>query len=232
MTPAARPSRVRIAATGAQLEQSLSELQLKNERLEAFASVVSHDLRNPLNVASGSIEHYRETKEEVNLDRIERALERMEQIIDDVLTLAKAGDTVGQLTEVDLEMVCEQAWDNVETRDATLVVDVSGRIMADQSRLQRALENLFRNAIDHVGPTVTVTVGELSGGFFVEDDGPGIDPDRRESVFDVGDDQADGFGLGLPIVGTIVKTHGWKIDITNADTGGARFEIIGIDFVE
>jgi signal transduction histidine kinase len=74
---------------------------------------------------------------------------------------------------------------------------------------------------------VTVTVGDLAddAGFFVADDGPGIPPDERETVFEAGHSTApDGTGFGLAIVDGIADAHGWTVRVTDSATGGARFE--------
>ena len=102
---------------------------------------------------------------------------------------------------------------------------------ADERRLQRLFENLYRNAVEHGGEDVTVTVGDIDGeGFFVADDGPGIPPDERDRVFQSGySGDEDGTGFGLAIVERIVEAHGWAIHVTESDTGGARFEITGLE---
>jgi len=76
------------------------------------------------------------------------------------------------------------------------------------------------------GSGTTVTVGDIPGGFIVEDDGEGISAADRESLFEFGystDD--DGTGIGLAVVKRIVDAHGWLIDVDESDSGGARFEI-------
>ena len=80
-----------------------AELARQNERLDEFASVVSHDLRNPLNVAQGNLELARETGEAAYQERVAAALDRMDELIDDVLTLARNGRTVDEFRPVDLE---------------------------------------------------------------------------------------------------------------------------------
>jgi signal transduction histidine kinase len=103
--------------------------------------------------------------------------------------------------------------------------------MADRERLAQLLENLVRNAVQHGGDDVTVTVGDLEGGFFIEDDGPGIPIGDRDRVFDTGySTETGGTGFGLSIVSTIVQAHGWRMTLTDGETGGARFEITGIRF--
>jgi signal transduction histidine kinase len=74
-----------------------------------------------------------------------------------------------------------------------------------------------------------VTVGDLDGGFYVEDDGPGVPEDDRESVFTAGYSTADdGTGFGLSIVKQVTDAHGWSIALTESGAGGARFEITGV----
>ncbi|MDZ7849605.1 MAG: PAS domain S-box protein [Halodesulfurarchaeum sp.] len=209
------------------------ELELRNERLDEFASVVSHDLRNPLNVARGRIELARETGETTHLEAAQSATDRSLDLVGDMLSLARAGKRVQQLEVVDLGDLCRTGWEHVETSEATLAVDVDGRIRADRSRLEQLLENLLRNAIDHGGPSVTITVGSLSDGFFVADDGPGIPESDRENVFEAGHStREDGTGFGLSIVQEIAEAHDWEIAITDSESGGARFEITGVEWAE
>jgi signal transduction histidine kinase len=66
----------------------------------------------------------------------------------------------------------------------------------------------------------------------VADDGPGIPPERRDLVFEHGfTDSPDGTGFGLAIVRSIVEAHGWTVSVTESETGGARFEVRGVDRV-
>ncbi|MCL9814818.1 two-component system sensor histidine kinase NtrB [Natranaeroarchaeum aerophilus] len=207
-------------------------LQEKNERLESFASVVSHDLRNPLGVASAYVEIAQETDTEAvdELVEVERSLDRMERIIDDLLWLARTGNQVGEQELLDLAAVVEDAWETTETADATLVVDSTGWIRADYDRLMQLLENLFRNAIQHGGEDVTVRVGRIEGGWYVEDSGPGIDADLTEEIFSPGMSTEElGTGLGLYIVKSVAEGHGWEIAVGTSTDGGARFEFTGID---
>jgi signal transduction histidine kinase len=207
-------------------ERTLAE---QNERLEAFASVVSHDLRNPLNVVTGSLELAATEVDSDHVDRATRAASRMEVLIDRMLTLARAGEDIGETRPVRLGLVAERAWDAIDAPEAALRVgDGLGRVDADPDRLQEAFENLFRNSVEHGGDDVTVRVGPTDDGFRVADDGPGIPPDRRESVFDRGYTADDGTGLGLSIVRRIVDAHGWSVRAGAADGGGARFDVTGV----
>ena len=101
--------------------------------------------------------------------------------------------------------------------------------------MAQALENLFRNAIEHGGESVTVTIGVLDDkrGFYVADDGPGIPEAEREDVFDSGYTTSnDGTGFGLAIVSRICAAHGWDITATESESGGARIEITGVESIE
>ena len=207
------------------------ELQRQNERLEEFASVVSHDLRNPLNVAEGRLELARTEHDSDQLAEAESALERCQALVDDLLSLAREGAVVAETEPVSLEAVAERCWASVETGDATLHVDTDRAVMADRSRLKQLLENLVRNAIDHAGPGVTVEAGPLADGFYVADDGSGIGSDDREAVFESGYSTVpDNTGFGLAIVSEIANAHGWDVTVAESASGGARLEITGVQF--
>lgn len=209
------------------------QLQRQNERLNEFASVVSHDLRNPLNIAEGNIDLAREEHDSDNLATARRALDRIRALIDDLLTLAREGDDVGDVEPVALSSLVEVCWGHVETGDASLRTDLSRTVVADRSRLQQLVENLIRNSIEHGGDGVTVTVGDLSDGFYVEDDGTGIPAEHRDSIFEAGySTSRSGTGFGLRIVKQVAEAHGWQVHLAESETGGARFEITGVEFAE
>jgi len=209
------------------------ELTRQNERLEKFTSVVSHDLRNPLNMVEGRLELAKTECDSEDLVEAEAALNRCQTLVNDLLTLAREGQSVAKTETVSLENVTEQSWATVETADATLNTNAEQAVAADQSRLQQLLENLIRNAIDHAGPDVTVEVGGLEDGFYVADDGPGIPEDDREQVFESAYSTVqDNTGFGLAIVSEIVDAHGWDITVTESKVGGARFEITGVRILD
>jgi len=217
------------------------ELKRKNERLEQFASVVSHDLQSPLNVADLRLELAMRECDSEHLEDVALAIDRMETLTGDLLTLAQAGQRVDEVEPVDLAALVRTCWQTVETADATLAVETGRTVRADRNRLQQLLANLVGNAVKHGSTSsrarsddaVTVTVGGLKNGFYVVDDGPGIPPEEREQVFEHGYTTAeDGTGFGLAIVADIVEAHGWEIDVTESDEGGARFEVTGVESVE
>ncbi|WP_343218024.1 PAS domain S-box protein [Haloplanus halophilus] len=125
------------------------ELEREKERLDEFTSIVSHDLRSPLNVAKGQAELARETGDFDHLDAVIRAHERMESLIDDLLTLARSGQHIDDVESVPVGDLAENCWLNTETNGATLDVRTERTVRADRSRLQQLLENLLRNAVEH-----------------------------------------------------------------------------------
>ncbi|GGK81653.1 PAS domain S-box protein [Haloarcula sebkhae] len=208
------------------------ELEQQNEQLEQFASVVSHDLRNPLTVARGQLELLREESDSEHIDAIDSAHQRMDTLIDDLLTLARDGASPASPVVVDLEPFVQTCWQNVDTRAATLHTDIDRSIRADESRLRQLFENLVRNAIEHGGDDVTVTVGELPDGFYVADDGHGIPVADHGDVFDAGySTAAEGTGFGLSIVKQVADAHGWTVRVVSGTDGGARFEFTDVDTV-
>jgi signal transduction histidine kinase len=128
------------------------ELKRQNERLERFASVVSHDLRNPLSVISGRADVAREADDVApHLDSIVESADRMGEIIDDVLALTRGDDELTR-ESVALDDLAREAWNHIDTGEATLTVTADETIRADRSQLCQAFENLFRNAVEHGSP--------------------------------------------------------------------------------
>jgi len=245
---------IEAAFTRADREQrrreQAAQLERQNERLDRFASIVSHDLRNPLHIAATRAALAREEHDSEHIASVEDALDRMETIIEDTLSLARQGRTVEETEPVPLSKVASRSWDQVETRGAPLEIVSDGVVEADPDRLRNVFENLFRNAVEHSstsppsnaddeaisqeadgGPEPPcVRIGTLESGFYVEDTGSGIPPENREEVFDLGySSEPDGTGFGLAIVEEIVESHDWAIRVTESDAGGARFEITGVE---
>ena len=211
------------------------ELERQNERLEEFASVVSHDLRSPLAIADARLEMAREEPGGGHLDHVERSLGRMDDLIGDLLTLAREGESVTETEAVEFAETIDRCWERVETANATLRTDLEGGVEADRTRLGQLFENLIRNAVEHAGDDVTITVGELDGeaGFYFEDDGPGIAPEERDRAFEAGYSTRDGgTGFGLSIVRDVAEAHGWETRLTEGVDGGARIGVTGVAFRE
>ncbi|MFD1646051.1 PAS domain S-box protein [Haloarchaeobius litoreus] len=202
------------------------ELVRQNERLDRFTSAVSHDLRNPLQLARGRFELLEEECTSEHTEDIEFALDRMDTLIDDLLAFARFGDEAMEVEPVDLSELVRTCWTTVETADATLIVGTERSVDADRDRLQQLFENLIRNSVEHGGRDITVTVGDTEAGFYVADDGPGIPASERDDVFEAGYSTAEaGTGFGLNIVKEMVDAHDWTVRISESDDGGARFDV-------
>ena len=215
-----------------ELRHQQTALERQNERLNEFAGIVSHDLRNPLAVAKGRIGLAMEESDSEHLPPIATALDRMDQIIDRTLTLARQGQVVGETEPVALADLVKGCWLNIEADAATLTLADPPTVLADPERLPHLFENLFRNAVEHGGQSVGIEVGGLPDGFYVEDDGPGIPEADRSLAFKVGYSTSEtGTGLGLGIVREIAEAHGWRLSVAEGSAGGARFEFIGVDLV-
>jgi signal transduction histidine kinase len=233
---------------GYELERQAVESRLRRERdrLDEFAAVISHDLRNPLNTAMGYANLLEADAKASDgrldegiteqIDALRTALDRMDALTEEVLTLARNGSVVEGSTPVALTDVARNAWATTDTDDASLRItdEATGTdVLADAGRLQQLFENVFRNAAEHAGPAPTVTVGTLTdrAGFWVADDGPGIPPADRDRVFEAGyTTEKAGTGFGLGIVERVAEAHGWTVSVAGDDSDGARFEVWGVEF--
>jgi PAS domain S-box-containing protein len=239
------------------------ELERQNERLEAFASAVSHDLRNPLNVANGHLNIARDRyPDDDALAEVATSHSRMSELIDDVLSLARQGESVTETEPFDLELAARRAWETVSTGSSSLTVRTTVTVVADESRTRQLFENTFRNSVEHGStgsrPRADDSVGHGSTGRGAESDAvdehrAGVDvtvgvladgdgfyvaddgpglPDDV-NVFESGATTDDnGTGLGLAIVSEVVDAHGWTVEATASAAGGARFEVTGVEFVD
>lgn len=199
-------------------------------RLERIATILSHDFTGPLTVARGSLELAEETGDTAYFERAHKAIDRIEHLVDGIGRMAAADGEFPREELVELRHVVEEVWPSIEHADATLTYDGSRTLLADEHALAQLVMNLLSNAVEYGGPGVTITVGTLDDGFFIEDDGPGIEPALRADAFEWGHTTGDGHkGIGLSIAHQIASAHGWDIIVTEGDAGGARFEVTGVD---
>ncbi|MFC6721598.1 histidine kinase N-terminal 7TM domain-containing protein [Halobacteriaceae archaeon SHR40] len=216
-------------------------LERKNEQLDRFAGMISHDLRNPLTVAKLRLELAQKEFGSEDLNAVQDAHDRMETMIGDLLTLAKTGETIDATERFSFADIARDAWKNADVGDCEFETSIPETvdIVADRDRLLHVFENLYRNAADHNETTVTVRVGLLNEhepatdwsqqpGFFIEDSGHGIPLKQQANIFEEGyTTSSTGSGYGLSIVHDIVEAHGGDIRVSNGPGGGARFEVTG-----
>lgn len=206
----------------------------RRELLEEFNSlgnVMAHDMKNPLQTVRGRLELAIETSDTEHVEAAMSSLERAEKLVDDVAGVLTSGMVVGEREEIDVESVCKNVWEALDRcgEDDTIEIEDSLTVRGDKSAVTRMFDNLLGNSMEHGETPVGVRVGELEDGFYIEDNGPGIPNENREQVFEQGfstKESDTGTGMGMASVRQIVLAHGWRIDITDADTlDGVRFEI-------
>jgi len=210
------------------------------EPLERAVSTLTHEMMDKLMIANSRLEAARESPDPERFDELAAVHDRIEAFTEEVARYIRTGERVPDRERIDLEAAAERAWRLVEAPDVELRCPDRPEIIADGEMLSELLENLFRNCAEHGFPddrsgagTKVVRVGRLGAraGFYVEDNGQGIDPKQGASVFDPGTTTAaDGSGHGLCICRGVASAHGWAIDATDAADGGARFEITGVEF--
>ncbi|WP_128478686.1 sensor histidine kinase [Halorussus pelagicus] len=207
------------------------ERQRENDRLDSFASMVAHELRNPLHIAQLYQEQAAEGDESA-AEEVAVALDRIEAIIDVILVTARGTKSVIDWEPVSLTDAAAEVWAEMGAADAELVVETDRTVETDSIHLRHLLENLFSNAVEHGGSEVTVSVGDLPDGFYVADDGEGIPVAEREQVFEAGyTTDETGIGLGLTFVKRLADTYDWQCRVAESDAGGARFEFTNVEIV-
>lgn len=240
-----REARRRLEALNADLERRVdertTEVQALNAELDAFASTVSHDLRSPLSAARLSVATIRNglaADDETQLqrvDRIDRSLLRMEDLITRLLAEARSA-RAPDLAPVDLHDVLDAVLEDLapDLVDARVDVEPLPTVRADATLMRQVLQNLLANAARYraerplvlrVAPAKAATMH----GFAVHDNGIGIDPEQAHRLFDRhhrGSDTGDGLGLGLATCRRIVERHGGTIHATGQPGIGSTFTVL------
>ncbi|GAD51940.1 hypothetical protein MBEHAL_0700 [Halarchaeum acidiphilum MH1-52-1] len=220
-------------------ERKRREATLRDQKaeLEEFADVLSHDLRNPLQVAKAQLalgRHADDAAErEEFFDTVDESLDRINVIIEDMLARARDEEDAESLDTLLLHAVARAAWETVATADATLALpEGTWQVRANRSRLRQLFENLFRNAVEHGGASAAVRVGVLDGGagFYVDDDGPGFDDGMKARA--VTSEGPVGGHYGLHIVESVASEHGWGMRLADGVEGGARVEFRDVALAE
>ncbi|MGB9008536.1 MAG: ATP-binding protein [Candidatus Acidiferrales bacterium] len=232
-----------------ELEQRVNfrtaELEAANKELEAFSYSVSHDLRAPLRHIDGfsrilleSCGSKLDPSEQRYIHQICQAAERMGNLIDDLLKLARVGQQV-----LDLKPVC--LGDLVAQVRAEFEADTHGRqirwnvaelprVICDEGLIKQVFSNLIGNAIKYTRRTsdVVIEVGQTLAGdtpaFFVRDNGAGFDMKYADKLFAAfqrlhTDAEFEGTGIGLATVRRIVHRHGGRIWTEAEPCKGATF---------
>lgn len=238
-----------VATLAESFDHMLDRLEGAFGRQREFVSDASHELRTPLTVLRGQIELLAGDKDDPEkrrraVDASLREIDHMNRLVDDMLVLARAesGELVQKQSIVlqDFFLDLERDLPILGERNYTVDAPRHGYLEADEERLSQVLRNLVRNAVSHTaqGGRITVRAVPQDGWlqFSVSDDGPGISPQKLESIFDrfyrtdTGRSRDEGgSGLGLAIARAIVEAHGGRIWASSAEPGGAMicFELPG-----
>jgi PAS domain S-box-containing protein len=231
-----------LARAAAQLEQRNAELERSNRELEQFASIVSHDLKSPLQVVRGFVELLGRDADDDTQTYVNAALRgasRMDRLIDDLLAYARAGQRPATYVPVDLDTIAAEVVADsaaiIDETGAALTVEPLPTVIGDPTQLRQLLQNLVTNAIKFHGPDAapSVTVSSSDGGdewtIVVEDNGIGIAPEHRDEIFNMftrlqhGD--RPGSGIGLAICARVVANHGGRIWVEDNEPRGTRVHV-------
>jgi PAS domain S-box-containing protein len=222
------------------------ELQRRNDEMQQFVYTISHDLKSPLVTCKGFMGLMKEDAQagrwDVVLDsvgRIERAIQRMGDLIEDLLELSRIGVIRNEPEEVDVGQMVQAIADELADRlqqagGSVRIQDDLPHVMADRVRLAEVFENLLSNAIKYGcrnGSGVIVVGGKQDSQeiqFFVRDDGPGIAKEFHRKVFGLFqrlESNQEGTGVGLAAVARIMETHGGRAWVESTPGHGATFWI-------
>ena len=231
----------------AERERFIAELENKNNELERFTYTASHDLKAPLITIRGFLEYLEEDihsadteRIKSDMDRILGAADKMQNLLDDLLELSRAGRMLNEPEMVSFEAIAQDAVNLVAGNIAAQGVQVEiaaglPTVCGDRTRLTQVMQNLIDNAVKFMGDQAEprIEIGQQGMDpdghpiFFVRDNGIGIDPKHQERVFGLFnklDPKTKGTGIGLALVKRIIETHGGKIWMESEGTGkGSTF---------
>ena len=214
-------------------EQRSHELAYQNNRLEHVARMLAHELRNPLAIATG-YHQLSQPRNEDAAEKVQHAHERIEEMIDIILLNVRESKVSVSNKSTAIAEVASQEWEElpISTAFATLEVDTKQMIRGDPIHIHHLLSNLFQNSIKYSEDGVTVRIGELEDGFYVEDDGPGISTDTHNDVVEAGvSTRQHGMGLGLTVAIQIANLYDWSWKICDSESTGTRLEFSNVEFI-
>ncbi|MES2823020.1 MAG: PAS domain-containing sensor histidine kinase [Pseudomonadota bacterium] len=235
-----------LAAVTDITERKRLELDIKqaNAHLEEFTYVASHDLKSPLRGISDLAEWISEDMDSntpasirKNIDRIKIRINRMEQLVDDLLIYARAGKRAGESTQINVAALIASIIELQPVPESFSIIqriDIDF-IQAARTPLETVLRNLFSNALKHhhgINPRIEIHA-EAEGSycvFSVIDNGPGIPEAAHERVFRLFQTltatERAGSGIGLALAKRLTESHGGRVELINQEgVPGAFFRV-------
>lgn len=229
----------------ARIEEAFAERRASEERLRRFVADASHELRTPLTSVRGYAELFRRGAADrpedlaTAMERIEGESERMSELVDELLLLARLDQ--GRPLErepVDLREIASAAVDAARASEPDRSIDLEAplpvAVLGDAARLRQVADNLLANARDHTPEATPIHVRALvvegEAVLEVADEGPGIPAEDAEHVFERffrvdPARKAGGTGLGLSIVAAVAEAHGGRACHRPRPGGGSLFEV-------
>jgi signal transduction histidine kinase len=239
--PAADDEIAHLATT---MNGMLDRLQESRDRQRRLVSDASHELRSPIAAIRQHAEVARAHPDQADYEELVGVVLsedlRLQRLVDDLLLLTRIdeGTLALRRSQVDVDDIVLAEASRIRSTTTDVRIDTrnvsAGRVRGDEHLLQRLMRNLVDNAMRHTTSVVALELHEVGGHVLltIDDDGPGIAPSDRERLFErferleeARDRNTGGTGLGLSIVREIAHAHGGEVTVTEAPTGGARFEV-------
>lgn len=235
----------KIASLNERLLSRAEELGAANRELELLSYSISHDIRGPLMTIDGfaqvlqtDCEPPRDSKAAEYVDRIRSSVRRVEELLDDLLDLSRAGRLPLEPEDLDLTQTAREISDRLlactPDRAVELAIADGVRAIADKGLIASVLENLLGNAFKFTSrhETARIEFGVFVAGetpvYYIADDGAGFDPKRSSELFEAFGrlheaSEFRGTGLGLASVKRVVKRHGGDVWAEGDVERGATF---------
>ncbi len=231
----------RLATT---MNTMLDRLEEGRDRQRRLVSDASHELRSPIAAirqhAEVALAHPEQTDRQELAEIVLAEDLRLQRMVEDLLLLTRIdeGTLALRRSQVDLDDIVLAEAARQRAANADVRVDTghvsAGRVLGDEAQLDRLVRNLMDNASRHARATITVSLQQVAGDVVltIDDDGAGISTSDRERIFErfvrleeARDRDSGGTGLGLAIVREIAHAHHGTVTVSDAATGGARFEV-------
>ncbi len=228
------------------LHKAYDEVRQKNIEMEQFVYTVSHDLKTPLVTSSSFISFLKEDLQEKNydsvfdsMDRLEKAHHRMQELIEDLLQLSRAGTLELKYEYTDMRdlvtSIQESLADIIKEKNFEFTFhDLPKKVLCDRRRIYQVLENLINNALKYAAdvekPKIEIFGAETDKEIqiCVKDRGPGVEPIYQKKIFGLFqrlDNSKEGTGVGLTIVSRIMQIHDGRCWIQSQPPEGCEFWI-------